>query len=325
MNISLKGIDIVKLVMSFAVIAIHAPEYLWADDRIWPELFEWFIRLAVPFFFITSGYLIELKLESKTTLEQKAYLHKRGCRIFKLWIYWSLIYLPLSVWGCWHDHNTVVQKIMMYFEDLFLCGHSLYAQPLWFLYSMAIIIMIWMNLNNKKHLISLFIVFAVIQCLSYYGVFKFSNLLTKISIWVLGGGLPMIGGALIRNLIRHFKIKSHLMFYMALMLIIMSVVMYYFSLPFWTFFGGTSLFLFALIFHPLFDLDYSAIHQCSMWIYYIHMYIIMIAMVVSRYFDLTFNRWFMLFVICCVTWIVAKILTTAGRYSSVSFITQLVK
>lgn len=46
------GIDIIKFIMSFAVITIHAPEYLWPNERNYYWLIDWLIRLAVPFFLL---------------------------------------------------------------------------------------------------------------------------------------------------------------------------------------------------------------------------------------------------------------------------------
>ena len=50
------GIDIFKFIMAFAVILIHFPPVFDIGHEIYPEVIRWLIRLAVPFFFIVSGY-----------------------------------------------------------------------------------------------------------------------------------------------------------------------------------------------------------------------------------------------------------------------------
>lgn len=94
-----KGIDITKFVMSFAVIAIHAPEFLWPENRTYPFLIDWIIRLAVPFFFISSGFLVQKKIILLDKSLQKRYLRSRSIKLFRIWSLWLLIYLPLSIWG----------------------------------------------------------------------------------------------------------------------------------------------------------------------------------------------------------------------------------
>lgn len=56
--------------------------------------------LAVPFYFITSGYLIQSKINLKPTASLKQeYLRYRARKIARLWFIWLAISLPLAIWS----------------------------------------------------------------------------------------------------------------------------------------------------------------------------------------------------------------------------------
>lgn len=190
MNLVIKqnypGIDVIKFIMAFAVVSIHAPEYLWPEARVYPEFFRWFIRLAVPFFFIVSGFLIQGKLDTMNGIEeQSTYLRKRSLHIFRIWCVWLLIYLPLTVWGNLHSNAPVSEIVRNYFENVVFTGRSLYAQPLWFLYSMAIAFMIWSVVVHWLSKTGLLILFCLVLCGNILINLQPANL--ALSKWMWGG------------------------------------------------------------------------------------------------------------------------------------------
>lgn len=130
--------------MAFAVIAIHAPEYLWPEEREHSFLVEWIIRLAVPYFFICSGFLVAKKLSAIESIKAKRnYLRSRACRLFMIWGCWTAVYIPLTFWGLFKNKGSFSEVFATFFKDIFLTGHSIYSQQLWFVYSMAIITLLW--------------------------------------------------------------------------------------------------------------------------------------------------------------------------------------
>lgn len=54
-------VDVSKLILSVCVVAIHTQPLFGMTSCYPTKLFEFFISCAVPFFFLTSGYFIELK------------------------------------------------------------------------------------------------------------------------------------------------------------------------------------------------------------------------------------------------------------------------
>lgn len=130
----LTGIDIFKYIMALAVVAIH-----YGND--YPVSFIWFIRLAVPFFFITSGFFLARGVNHLTDDNKKVHFcRKRSLQILRLFGIWMIIYIPLSFTGYLMNGYSPWYRIpisMLYY--IITRGEILYAWPLWFLYSLAII------------------------------------------------------------------------------------------------------------------------------------------------------------------------------------------
>lgn len=94
----LPGVDIGKFIMAFAVVAIHVSSGSCTGERL-PLLGEWFVNLAVPFFFITSGYLLARKIKAinnSNAIGQM--LLRRALQLFRIFGYWLLIYLPITIY-----------------------------------------------------------------------------------------------------------------------------------------------------------------------------------------------------------------------------------
>lgn len=85
------GIDVLKLGLAFLIVALHifpVSGMKGFQGLISYEIANGITRIAVPTFFIISGYFLRNKLEDKT------YLLKYAKRILILYFVWQLIYLP---------------------------------------------------------------------------------------------------------------------------------------------------------------------------------------------------------------------------------------
>ncbi|MFK7032308.1 acyltransferase family protein [Flavobacterium oreochromis] len=85
------NLDILKIVMAFLVIALHIFPVAKVDGikgLISYEIASGITRIAVPTFFLISGYFLRNKLNDT------AYLWKYVKRILLLYVVWQLIYLP---------------------------------------------------------------------------------------------------------------------------------------------------------------------------------------------------------------------------------------
>ena len=84
-------IDIMKLVLSLMVVAIHISPFGSLHGYIVP-----LCRIAVPLFFITSGYFLFGKTQNKSSGEQIEIIQKFVSRNLKLYGQWFLILLPIN-------------------------------------------------------------------------------------------------------------------------------------------------------------------------------------------------------------------------------------
>lgn len=137
-NDQLLGVDIFKYIMALAVVAIHVSIGSCCGIPF-PSLIIWFNNLAVPFFFITSGYLLARKTSEYDNSDTKAeMIRKRAIKIFRLFGLWLLIYMPLSFTSL-ALKDVPVYKIIKDTLIAILCrGEMACAYPLWYLYSLAL-------------------------------------------------------------------------------------------------------------------------------------------------------------------------------------------
>lgn len=126
------ALDIAKFISAFLVIGIHTAPFLTIDASMHFWITQVFSRIAVPLYFIISGYLFFSKIEKgrewndRENLEQ---LKRYIWRIFRIYLIWSIVYLPFSIRLLGSDGYTY-QDIIQYIFNFFFLG-SYYH--LWFL------------------------------------------------------------------------------------------------------------------------------------------------------------------------------------------------
>ena len=127
------SLDVLKLVLALLVVALHifpVSKMTGISGLISYEIASGITRIAVPTFFIVSGYLLRNKLEDKN------YLKKYCKRILLLYVVWQLIYLPdllyhyhinwfstkaliykliYGYWHLWYLLASVVGVVLLYF------------------------------------------------------------------------------------------------------------------------------------------------------------------------------------------------------------------
>ena len=290
----IQGVDIVKYIMAFAVIAIHiqSPCHEYFCDPI-----EWFIRLAVPYFFITSGFLVARKLDGIDTYSEKENtLKKRGIEIFRLFGIWLLIYITISTVYSLYQGTSISVILKSMISSVLIRGEIMYAWPLWFLYSLGIytFALSWcvgswfrMLALSAFSLIFLFGEF-VINNLSLLGLSDTSQDVFKyLPIRVLSGG-----GYIIAGIICYYYQGMMRSLMVPIVLILISMLLFIGDLPFNPLFGGVGMFLFAckLPVKNKPELCLSLRYQ-SMWIYYLHMIFIIATLFISEIIGTKLDLW----------------------------------
>ena len=89
------SIDLSKYILSLMVVAIHV-----APARgFWYELMIPVLRLAVPLFFMISGYLLFVRMKELDHDKQNEALMKYLFRILQLYLAWLILLFPVTVWN----------------------------------------------------------------------------------------------------------------------------------------------------------------------------------------------------------------------------------
>ena len=87
------GIDLFKFFCALLVVVIHVPPFESINKLLYFGSSFCIARLAVPFFFTATGYLLFKKIDIADIDYSKIYRQIR--KLIKFYVIWSLIYLPL--------------------------------------------------------------------------------------------------------------------------------------------------------------------------------------------------------------------------------------
>ena len=109
------AIDVAKFIFSILVVAIHTVP-LGNNDYGFPlNLLGSLSRLAVPFFFMASGFFLSKKFDGDFYSERNIIAVKKyALHILFLYGLWTLIYLPITI-GDYIQNSYTAKKIIFNF------------------------------------------------------------------------------------------------------------------------------------------------------------------------------------------------------------------
>lgn len=165
-----KILDVMKFVMAIVVVAIHTRPEMSFSSLFVIRLFESVYSIAVPFFFMASGFLlfrkISLPLNEDGEQRIKSYL-KRMCRLY---LVWTIIYLPLTIYGFYIDGLSLVKAGSVFLRNVLLVGENYMSWPLWYLLALIVSVGIIYGLLKLKISMNVIVVCGIFMALVGVGL-----------------------------------------------------------------------------------------------------------------------------------------------------------
>ncbi|MFR3297534.1 MAG: acyltransferase family protein [Acutalibacteraceae bacterium] len=129
-------IDICKFIGAYMVVAIHTTPWNLFGTGAFNTVYLNFIYCAVPCFFMASGYLLagrmEWPLTAKDNLPKVAHAF---FKMLKLYLLWSLAYLPLAIFDYRRSGLGVREAAIRYIKGLVFSGEHYGSWMLWYMIS----------------------------------------------------------------------------------------------------------------------------------------------------------------------------------------------
>jgi peptidoglycan/LPS O-acetylase OafA/YrhL len=276
------AIDIAKFVMALLVVAIHTHPENEIENKLILDIINCIYSIAVPFFFVASGFFLYNKLKTQDYENQLIYTRGWINRIARLYILWTIIYLPYAIIGFNKDSITLIKCIIVYLRNVLLVGENYLSWPLWYLLAMIVVgciyyVFIKFRINWKTTvLVAIFLAIGGIILENegggiYFTLFK----TTKNGLFV---GFPYM--VLVFSIARYGIIKSKLLI---LFIILCFGVMSYFGISIAGYGLAYAFFSFVLNIelHDKADDRYLKARTISLVVYLVHM--IWVGMIVLLY------------------------------------------
>ena len=145
--------------MAILVVAIHTHPLEHCTSRTVMTIYNQITQLAVPFFFLSSGYLLSTKFSSFSDIGNNIGItFRHTCKILKMYLVWSLVYLPLAILDYWRSGMSFQHNLLDYIRGLVFIGEHYNSWHLWYLLStvyalILVMAMFRFRLNTKKWVI----------------------------------------------------------------------------------------------------------------------------------------------------------------------------
>ena len=145
-NTNYKLLDLIKFICAFIVIGIHTRPFQAVSDVADKLLYYDISNYAVPFFYACTGYFLIVKQQNKSVHEK---ICLRVKKVLRLYVAWSIIYLPLTFCGWIIEGNREPVYLLRCFRNFVFVGENFYSWALWYLNGL-IFALIFIDLLLRK-------------------------------------------------------------------------------------------------------------------------------------------------------------------------------
>ncbi|MBR2614407.1 MAG: acyltransferase family protein [Clostridia bacterium] len=133
-----KAIDLAKFVCAILIIILHTAPFASYSKVLTVGFRNIITIIAVPFFFVASGFIAFKKIDGKSGKEQTNYVLKHLKRIVIMYLIWSAIYFVFVAIKWARAEDFSIYYVLEYIKDFFLKEvikpFGFYLPCLWQLY-----------------------------------------------------------------------------------------------------------------------------------------------------------------------------------------------
>ena len=170
------GFDVAKFVMAILVVTIHAHPLSDISFNLNYAVVSGVAKLAVPYFFMASGFLLFRKMSSLYDFDWARIKHYL-IHIFRLYMVWTVIYLPIIIYtDILKSDKGILHGVLVVIRNTVLSGS--YVQ-LWFLQALLVAAvfvagLLYFKVSMRKIFILLLFCYLIgLIGLQYYPVFDY--------------------------------------------------------------------------------------------------------------------------------------------------------
>lgn len=167
-----RTVDLFKFICALLIIVLHTAPFASYSKVLTFGLRNIVTVVAVPFFFVASGFIAFSKINSlETECEKNKYMVKHTKRLALMYVIWSAIYFVFVLID-WIQNGFTLGKLLEYIKDFFFEGSFL---TIWFLPAVLTATLLVFFLRKKLSYETIFLIaipFYVFTLLgsSYYGL-----------------------------------------------------------------------------------------------------------------------------------------------------------
>ncbi|MBO5907600.1 MAG: acyltransferase [Clostridia bacterium] len=166
-----KSLDLAKFVSAILIIILHTAPFATYSNVLNFGFRNIITVIAVPFFFLTSGFLAFKKIDSLEKGKRNAYVFQYLKRITVMYLIWTAVYFVFVVIK-WTRGDFSIFSVLEYIKDFFFEGSY---STIWFLPALFGAILIVYLLHKRISYTSIFTIFCFVYLFtlggsSYYGL-----------------------------------------------------------------------------------------------------------------------------------------------------------
>lgn len=259
-----------KFLMAICVIAIHSflkyiPDY--------PAM-EFVIRMAVPFFFITTGFFLGKKL-MKPGADHRQICQSHLKKNLPRYLRWIAVYFPIAMLTLFLSDELWYRFAARYVVGVVLIGETPYAWPLWFLLTVVMYLaLVYLFFAKGMSLRNVCITGMIILIAGYVYLNVQESLpgFLKEASKFFSPRIPIGFGAItVGILVAYYERNRMFKIWMGAVLLLAGAAMYYYGIWMWEIVGGTGIFVLGISVYVADRPIYLHLRHYSMIMYFIHM------------------------------------------------------